>query len=62
MDRREFSKSGLLFGAGLLAGSQETGAQERVTQKDGHYLKPPKNLPIRNIDVVVVGAGASKGG
>ena len=57
MDRREFSKSGLLLGAGLLAGSQEGNAQEKVTREKGHYLEPPKNLPIRQFDVVVAGAG-----
>lgn len=57
MDRREFSKSGLLLGAGLIAGCQEAGAQEKVTQEEGHYLEPPKNLPIRKFDVVVAGAG-----
>ena len=57
MDRREFSKSGLLLGAGLLAGCQEGNAQEKVTHKEGHYLEPPKNLPIRQFDVAVAGAG-----
>ncbi len=57
MDRREFSKSGLLLGAGLLASCQEGNAQEKVMQEEGHYLEPPKNLPIRKFDVVVAGAG-----
>lgn len=57
MDRREFSKSGLLLGAGLFAGCQEAGAQGKVAQEEGRYLEPPKNLPIRKFDVVVVGGG-----
>jgi len=57
MDRREFSKCGLLLGAGMLAGCQEGNAQEKVTQETGHYLEPAKNLPIRHFDVVVAGAG-----
>ncbi len=57
MDRREFTKNGLLLGAGMLAGCQEGNAQEKVTQKTDHYLEPAKNLPIRRFDVVVAGAG-----
>jgi hypothetical protein len=57
MDRREFTKSGLLLGAGMLAGCQEGNAQEKVTQKTDHYLEPAKNLPVRHFDVVVAGAG-----
>jgi len=57
MDRREFSKNSLLVGAGLLAGSRQSNGQEKVAQEKGHYLEPPKNLPIRHFDVAVVGAG-----
>jgi len=57
MDRREFSKCGLLLGAGILTGHQEGNAQENVAQQTGHYLEPSKKLPIRHFDVVVVGAG-----
>jgi len=57
MDRREFSKSGLLLGTGMLVGCQEGNAQEKAAAKPGHYLEPPKNLPIRRFDVVVAGAG-----
>ncbi len=57
MDRREFAKGGLLLGAGMLAGCQEGNAQDIVSPKTGHYLEPAKNLPIRQFDVVVAGAG-----
>ena len=57
MDRREFTKSGLVLGAGILAGCQKGNAQETATQEPEYYLEPPKNLPIGHFDVVVVGAG-----
>jgi len=57
MDRREFAATGLLLGAGILAGCREGNAGEKATQEAGHYLEPPKNLPIRHFDVVVAGAG-----
>ncbi|MFO7906029.1 MAG: FAD-dependent oxidoreductase [Pirellulaceae bacterium] len=57
MDRRKFSKSGLLLGAGLLAGFQEGYSQEPATQKAGRYLEPARSLPIRHFDVVVAGGG-----
>ena len=60
MDRREFSKNSLLVGAGMLAGCQEGNAQKEVAQEKGHYLEPPKNLPIRHFDVVVAGAGTGE--
>jgi hypothetical protein len=57
MDRREFSKNGLLLGAGMLAGCREGNAEEKIQPEEGHYLEPAKNLPIRHFDVVVAGAG-----
>jgi hypothetical protein len=58
MDRRDFSKSSLLLGAGVIAATKNTFAQSS-TSKLGYYTEPPKKLPIRKFDVVVAGAGTA---
>ena len=58
MDRREFSKSGLLLGTGMLAGCQESNAQKKVAQEEGYYIEPPKNLPYRDLGDTLIKDGA----
>jgi hypothetical protein len=59
MDRREFSKNALLIGFGsMLAKSslKKTYAQE---QSGKFYKEDAKNLPIRDVDVIVAGGGTA---
>jgi flavin-dependent dehydrogenase len=59
MKRREFSKSGLMLGVGLLAGST-SGVRARSADPSGDYYEEPmKKLPARNFDVVVAGGGTA---
>ncbi len=56
MNRREFSKHGVLLGMGALTGfSKDAMAADRVS--GDYYEEPVKKLPIRKFDVVVAGAG-----
>ena len=57
MDRRDFSKQGLMLGMGVLAGLPKDGEARAKSQRGEYYEEPPKNLPIRKFDVVVAGAG-----
>ncbi len=59
MDRRDFSKCGLMLGAGVLSGSQKGAAAAggRSGRTGNYYEEPPKKLPVRQFDVVVAGAG-----
>ena len=59
MDRRDFSKQGLLLGLGVLAGGAEANQGSAVNQRGEYYTEPPKNLPVRRFDVVVAGAGTA---
>ncbi|MBN2270879.1 MAG: FAD-dependent oxidoreductase, partial [Sedimentisphaerales bacterium] len=59
MDRRDFSKQGLLLGLGVLAGSTKGNQRSAVNQRGEYYTEPPKNLPVRRFDVVVAGAGTA---
>ena len=59
MDRREFSKNALLLGLGgiVARGSlEQTYAQE---QPGRFYKEGTKNLPIREVDVIVAGGGTA---
>lgn len=59
MNRREFSKSGLMLGMGVLTGSAR-GYQVRTKNQPGNfYEEPVKKLPIRKFDVVVAGGGTA---
>ncbi len=53
MNRREFSKSCLMLGIGLRAGS----ASGIVEPSGDYYEEPVKKLPVRKFDVVVAGGG-----
>ena len=57
MNRREFTRSSLVIGAGTLAGFPYRSAAMAQSQSGGYYEEPAKKLPIRKFDVVVVGAG-----
>ena len=57
MDRREFSKSSVLLGAGALAGLAKGGEARARDESGDYYVEPAKKLPVRKFDVVVVGAG-----
>jgi len=59
MDRRDFHKQTLILGIGALAGCAK-GNEVTVRKQPGNfYEEPPKNLPIRQFDVVVAGAGTA---
>jgi len=57
MERRDFSKYSLMLGAGVLAGYAKDSNAKPPSQRENFYREPPKDLPIRKFDVVVVGAG-----
>lgn len=57
MNRREFSKNSVLLGMGTLAGLPKAGVARVQNQSGEYYEEPAKKLPIRKLDVVVVGAG-----
>ena len=57
MNRREFSKNSVLLGVGALAGFPKEDQVRAGDQSGDYYEEPAKILPIRNFDVVVVGAG-----
>ncbi len=59
MNRRDFSKRGLLLGMGLLAAGRGGEARKAKAEPEGYYEEPPKKLPVRRFDVVVVGAGTA---
>lgn len=57
MDRREFSKRGVMLGVGALAGSAAGGVAGAGEAAGEFYEEPPKKLPVKRFDVVVAGAG-----
>ena len=59
MNRREFSKSGLMLGMGILAGSAKGYPVRTKNQHGKFYEEPAKKLPIRKFDVVVAGGGTA---
>ena len=58
MKRRDFHKQSLLLGMGAFAGYTADAENSSAAQGD-YYLEPAKNLPVRNHDVVVAGAGTA---
>ncbi|OVE80115.1 hypothetical protein BVY01_00835, partial [bacterium I07] len=59
MKRRDFSKSALMIGMGLMAGSSPG---SRVLSKDSskdYYLESAKKLTARHFDVVIAGGGTA---
>lgn len=57
MNRREFSKSMLMVGIGVGAGSA-MGTPARAASPSGEYYEEPvRKLPVRKFDVIVAGAG-----
>jgi len=59
MNRREFSKHGLMLGMGILAGSSQGNSAKARNKSGSYYEEPAKKLPIRQFDVVVAGAGTA---
>ncbi len=59
MDRRDFAKSSLLLGIGVLTGSTQCNKQRTVNQLMNYYREPAKNLPVREFDVVIAGGGTA---
>jgi hypothetical protein len=59
MDRRTFSKSSIAMGAGILAGAGLNRESKAMSENPAGntYREPPKDLPIRKVDVVVAGGG-----
>jgi len=59
MNRREFSKSGLMLGMGFMAGSANGGLARSQGPSGDYYEEPVKKLPARKFDVVVAGGGTA---
>jgi len=59
MNRREFSKSGLMLGMGLMAGSASGLPAWSAEPSGDYYEEPVKKLPVRKFDVVVAGGGTA---
>ncbi|MHC4084368.1 MAG: FAD-dependent oxidoreductase [Planctomycetota bacterium] len=59
MNRREFSKSGLMLGMGFMAGSASGGPARSQGPSGDYYEEPVKKLPARKFDVVVAGGGTA---
>jgi hypothetical protein len=57
MDRRDFSKGSLMVGLGTVAGLSAGWLEGAVSSDANTYKEPAKNLPVRDFDVVVAGAG-----
>jgi hypothetical protein len=63
MDRRDFSKSSLLLGIGVLSGTASAAGEKRnktesqAAVEGNFYEEPSKKLPVREFDVVVCGGG-----
>ena len=56
MNRREFSKHGVLLGMGALTGFPKS-STAALSESGDYYEEPVKKLPVRKFDVVVAGAG-----
>lgn len=59
MNRRDFSKSVLLAGLGAQAGLPQAVGAATPFAEAGTYREPEKDLPVRQFDVVVAGAGTA---
>ncbi|MHC4174874.1 MAG: FAD-dependent oxidoreductase, partial [Planctomycetota bacterium] len=59
MNRREFSKSGLMLGMGFMAGPASGGPARSQGPSGDYYEEPVKKLPTRKFDVVVAGGGTA---
>jgi len=59
MNRREFSKSGLMLGMGFMAGPASGGPARSLGPSGEYYEEPVKKLPARKFDVVVAGGGTA---
>ncbi len=59
MDRRNFSKLGLLMGAGALTGINAACDPNGGKVSEGYYTEPARRLPARDFDVVVAGGGTA---
>ena len=53
MDRRDFHKKSLMMGMGVLAGANGKKSIRAASDRPSGetYSEPPKNLPVRNVDV-----------
>jgi len=59
MNRREFSRSGLILGMGLMAGSTGGLPAWSADPSGDYHEEPVKKLPVRKFDVVVAGGGTA---
>ncbi len=59
MDRREFSKYGVLAGIGSLPKDVANADSLDNAAVAEHYLESAKKLPVRHFDVIVAGAGTA---
>jgi hypothetical protein len=59
MKRREFTKSSLILGVGLMAGPAEKGPSSPRILSEDYYEEPGKKLPARKFDVLIAGGGTA---
>ena len=59
MKRRDFTKSSLVLGMGLVAGPVSGRPSGSHYQSEDYYEEPGKKLPARKFDVVVAGGGTA---
>jgi hypothetical protein len=59
MKRRDFHKYGLMMGAGLFNGAAPGTVPEAMAQTGAVYREPAQEIPVREFDVVVAGAGTA---
>lgn len=61
MKRRDFSRYSLLLGLGAMTGKGcSTGKDDNTGKiKEGFYMEPSRQLPVRDFDVVVAGGGTA---
>ncbi|MBM3878717.1 MAG: FAD-dependent oxidoreductase [Verrucomicrobia bacterium] len=59
MNRRDFHKTCLMFGAGALTGTATHAGEQASGPSIETHREPARNLPVRNFDVVVAGGGTA---
>ncbi len=59
MKRREFSKSALMLGMGLMAGCEGGNKASSEDSSEEYFMEPAKKLPARQFDVVIAGGGTA---
>jgi len=59
MNRRDFTRAGSLLGLGIASGASLQAGDGHVIMDPDFYKEAARNIPARQVDVVVVGAGTA---